>query len=309
MTKSIVFPGQGSQYLGMGKYLYDNFSVSKRVFEEVDDSLNFKLTEIIFGDDAGKLNLTENTQPAIFLTSYTIFNVAKKEFGINFEEAKYIAGHSLGEYSALCCFGALSFEDTLKILKKRGKSMQEAVPANEGSMLAILGSQLSVIEKLIKENVKDCFIANNNSPQQVVVSGLKKNIDIFSEVLNKSNIKNIKLNVSAPFHCKLMKKATDNLKDEILNLNFKEINNPLISNYNANSSNSGLEIKNLLVSQIEGRVKWLESVKFMIDKGTKNFIEIGPGKVLSGLIKRIEKNTNVKSVNNENDIKELINYV
>ena len=176
-------------------------------------------------------------------------------------------------------------------------------------MLAVLGSKLKVIEDLIKNNAHDCFIANNNSPQQVVVSGLKKNIDLFSEDLNKSKIKNIKLNVSAPFHWKLMKKATENLKHEIMNLNFKEIKNPIISNFTANPSISGPEIKNLLVSQIEGRVKWLESVQFMINKGTKNFIEIGPGKVLSGLIKRIDKNIGVKSINNENDIKEIINNV
>ena len=187
--------------------------------------------------------------------------------------------------------------------------MQEAVPANEGSMLAVLGSDLKVIEDIIKSNSLDCFIANNNSPQQVVISGLKKNVYLFSEVLNKRKIKNIRLNVSAPFHCKLMKKATENLKDEILNLNFKEIKNPIISNFTANSSTSSLEIKNLLVSQIEGRVKWVESVKFMIDKGTKNFIEIGPGKVLSGLIKRIDKNININSINNESDIKKLIKNV
>ena len=187
--------------------------------------------------------------------------------------------------------------------------MQEAVPANEGSMLAVLGSKLKVIEDLIKNNAHDCFIANNNSPQQVVVSGLKKNIDLFSEDLNKSKIKNIKLNVSAPFHCKLMKKATENLKHEIANLNFKEIKNPIISNFTANPSISGSEIKNLLVSQIEGRVKWVESVQFIINNGTKNFIEIGPGKVLSGLIKRIDKKINTNSVNYESDIKELINNV
>ncbi len=187
--------------------------------------------------------------------------------------------------------------------------MQEAVPAKVGSMLAVLGTEQKVIEELIGDNAIECFIANNNSPQQVVVSGLNKNIELFSQVLNKSKIKNIKLNVSAPFHCNLMKRATEKLKDEILNLGFKEIKNPIISNFTANPSISGLEIKNLLVSQIEGRVKWLESVKFMINKGTKNFIEIGPGKVLSGLIKRIEKNANVKSVNSENDIKELDKHV
>ena len=306
---SVVFPGQGSQKIGMANELYDKFEIVKKIFEDADNILELPISKIILEGPENKLNLTENTQPAIFLTSYSIFNVAKKEFGINFDNAQYIAGHSLGEYSALCCFGALGFEDTLKILKKRGRSMQEAVPAKEGSMIAVLGTDQKIVEDLIRDNTLECFIANNNSPQQVVVSGLNKNIELFSQILNKSKIKNIKLSVSAPFHCKLMKKATEKLKDEILNLSFKEIKNPIISNYTANSSISGLEIKNLLVSQIEGRVKWLESIKLMVNNGTKNFIEIGPGKVLSGLIKRIEKNTNVKSVNNENDIKELIKYV
>ena len=306
---SVVFPGQGSQKIGMANELFHKFGIVKKIFEYADNILELPISKIILEGPENKLNLTENTQPAIFLTSYSIFNVAKKEFGINFDNAQYIAGHSLGEYSALCCFGALGFEDTLKILKKRGRSMQEAVPAKEGSMLAVLGTDQKIVEDLIRDNTLECFIANNNSPQQVVVSGLNKNIELFSQILNKSKIKNIKLSVSAPFHCKLMKRATEKLKDEILNLSFKEIKNPIISNYTANSSISGSEIKNLLVSQIEGRVQWLESVKLMVNKGTKNFIEIGPGKVLSGLIKRIEKNANVKSVNNENDIRELIKYV
>ena len=306
---SVVFPGQGSQKIGMAKEFFNKFEIAKKIFKDADNILELPISKIILEGPEDKLNLTENTQPAIFLTSYTIFNVAKKEFGINFDNAQYIAGHSLGEYSALCCYGALGFEDTLKILKKRGRSMQEAVPAKEGSMLAVLGTEQKVIEELIEDNALECFIANNNSPQQVVVSGLNKNIELFSQVLNKFKVKNIKLNVSAPFHCKLMKRATEKLKNEILNLNFKEIKNPIISNFTANSSISGFEIKNLLVSQIEGRVKWFESVKFMTNKGTKNFIEIGPGKVLSGLIKRIEKNANVKPVNSENDIKELTTYV
>ena len=306
---SVVFPGQGSQKIGMANELFHKFGIVKKIFEYADNILELPISKIILEGPEDKLNLTENTQPAIFLTSYSIFNVATKEFGINFDNAQYIAGHSLGEYSALCCFGALGFEDTLKILKKRGRSMQEAVPAKEGSMLAVLGTDQKIVEDLIRDNTLECFIANNNSPQQVVVSGLNKNIELFSQILNKSKIKNIKLSVSAPFHCKLMKRATEKLKDEILNLSFKEIKNPIISNYTANPSISGSEIKNLLVSQIEGRVQWLESVKLMVNKGTKNFIEIGPGKVLSGLIKRIDKNIGVKSINNENDIKEIINNV
>ena len=306
---SVVFPGQGSQKIGMAKEFFDKFEIIKKIFKNADELLELPISKIIFEGPEEKLNLTENTQPAIFLASYAIFTVAQKEFGIDFNKSKFIAGHSLGEYSALCCFGALSFEDTLKILKKRGKSMQDAVPANEGGMLAVLGKELSIIEEIIKKNNHNCFIANDNSPQQIVVSGLKNNIDVFSQDLNKLKIKNIKLSVSAPFHCKLMRKATESMKNNIMDLNFIDIKNPLISNFNAKPSISASEIKNLLVSQIEGRVRWLESVEFMINQGTKNFIEIGPGKVLSGLIKRINKNANIKSLNSEQDIKELNLYV
>ena len=196
----LVFPGQGSQKIGMAKEFFDKFEIVKKLFQEADDILNLSISKIIFEGPESKLNLTENTQPAIFLTSYAIFKVAQKEFGINLENAQYIAGHSLGEYSALCCYGALKFEDTIKILKKRGKFMQEAIPANDGGMLAILGSEKKIIESIINDKNHDCFIANDNSPQQIVVSGLKKNLELFSEELNKSKIKNIKLNVSAPFH-------------------------------------------------------------------------------------------------------------
>ena len=306
---SVVFPGQGSQKIGMGKELFDKFEIVKKIFKDADDLLEFPISKIIFEGPEDKLNLTENTQPAIFLTSYAIFSLAKKEFGFNFNKTQFIAGHSLGEYSALCCYGALSFEDTLKILKIRGKSMQDAIPAKEGSMLAVLGSNLKVVEDIIKKIKLECYIANDNSPQQVVISGLKKNIEIFSEHLNKLKIKNIKLNVSAPFHCSLMKKATENMREKILNLNLKDIQNPIVTNFKAEPSISGLEIKNLLVSQIEGKVRWFESVEFMIKKGTKNFIEIGPGKVLCGLIKRINKNANIKSINSEKDIRELSLYV
>ena len=306
---SVVFPGQGSQKIGMAKEFFDKFEIVKKIFKEADNLLELPLSKIIFEGPENELNLTENTQPAIFLTSYSIFIVAQKEFGFDFNKSQFIAGHSLGEYSALCCFGALNFEDTLKILKQRGKHMQDAVPANKGSMLAVLGSNLKTVEEVIKKKNHTCFVANDNSSQQIVISGLKNDIDLFCEDLNKLKIKNLKLNVSAPFHCELMKKATENMKDKILNLNFKNISNPIISNFSAKASISGSEIKNLLVSQIEGRVRWMESMELMINQGTKNFIEIGPGKVLSGLLKRINKNVNVKSINSEQDIKELNLYV
>ena len=302
---SVVFPGQGSQKLGMAKEFFDKFELVKKLFHEADEILNLPISKIIFEGPDIELNLTENTQPAIFLTSYSIFKVTQEEFGLNLKNAKFIAGHSLGEYSALCCYGALGFEETLKILKKRGKSMQDAIPPNEGGMLAVLGSEIKIIEDIIKTKHNNCFIANDNSPQQIVVSGLKKNIDLFSDDLNKSKIKNIKLNVSAPFHCNLMKDATENMREEINNLNIKELKSPIISNYTAKPSLNGDDIKKLLILQIEGRVRWLESVEFMINQGTKYFIEIGPGKVLSGLVKRINKNINMISINSEDDIKKI----
>ena len=302
---SVVFPGQGSQKIGMAKEFFDKFEIVKKIYKDADNLLELPISKIIFEGPDDQLNLTENTQPAIFLTSYAIFTVAKKEFGFNFDKANFIAGHSLGEYSALCCYGALKFEDTLKILQKRGKSMQDAVSAGEGSMLAVLGSELKVIEKVLKTYNRQCYIANDNSPQQIVLSGLKKSIDLFSEDLDKLKIRNMKLNVSAPFHCKLMKTATIDMKEKILNLNLNEIKNPIVSNFTAKPTISTSEIKNLLVSQIEGRVRWLESIELMINEGTKNFIEIGPGKVLSGLIRRINKNVNFKSINSVQDIKEL----
>ena len=302
---SVVFPGQGSQKLGMAKAFFDKFELVKKLFHEADEILNLPISKIIFEGPESELNLTENTQPAIFLTSYSIFKVIQEEFGINLKNAKFIAGHSLGEYSALCCYEALSFEETLKILKKRGKFMQDAIPPNEGGMLAVLGSEIKIIEDIIKNKHTNCFIANDNSPQQIVISGLKKNLDLFSNDLNKSKIKNLKLNVSAPFHCNLMKSATENMKEEINNLNFKKLEIPIISNYSANPSVIEDDIKKLLVLQIEGRVRWLESVEFMIKEGTKNFIEIGPGKVLSGLVKRINKNINMISINTEDDIKKI----
>ena len=302
---SVVFPGQGSQKIGMAKELFDKFELVKNLFKEADEILNSSISKIIFEGPENQLNLTENTQPAIFLTSYSIYKVAQKEFGLDLKKAQFIAGHSLGEYSALCCYEALDFEETIKILKMRGKSMQEALPPNEGGMLAVLGTGIKIIEDIINNKHNDCFIANDNSPQQIVISGLKKNLDLLIDDLDKSKIKNIRLNVSAPFHCNLMNSATESMREKINNLNIKEIKIPIISNFTAKPSVSSDEIKKLLISQIEGRVRWLESVDFMINRGTKKFIEIGPGKVLSGLIKRINKNVRVISINNEIDIKEI----
>ncbi len=306
---SIVFPGQGSQKIGMVKEFYEKYDIVKSLFKDADSILNVPITKIIFEGPENKLNLTENTQPAIFLASYCIFEIIKKEFGYDFKNFKYFAGHSLGEYSALACVGSINFEDTLKILQKRGKFMQEAVPNGEGAMLAVLGMASKELDKILETNKKkyECFIANDNSNLQVVVSGLKKDINLLSDDLNKKKIKNLKLNVSAPFHCKYMKTASEKMSSHINDLKMNELEKPIISNVTANETSSSKEIKSLLISQIERRVRWLESVEYMINNGVKNFVEIGPGKVLSGLIKRINKNVNVNSINSDEDIKLLIN--
>ena len=306
---SIVFPGQGSQKIGMIKEFYEKYDLVKRLFKDADEILKVPITKIIFEGPENKLNLTENTQPAIFLASYCIFEIIKREFGYNFKKFKYFAGHSLGEYSALACVGSISFEDTLKILQKRGKFMQEAVPSGEGAMLVVLGIASKELDKILEMNNEkyECFIANDNSNLQVVVSGLKKDINLLSDDLNNKKIKNLKLNVSAPFHCKYMKIASEKMTSYINDLNMKELEKPIISNVTAKETRSPKEIKSLLISQIEKKVRWLESVEYMINNGVNNFVEIGPGKVLSGLIKRINKNVNVKSINSEEDIKLLVN--
>ena len=302
---SVIFPGQGSQLVGMSKDLHDKYSLVQDLFKEADDTLGFPLSKIILNGPKEDLDLTENTQPAIFLVSYSVFKLIKNEFNINLNKANFFAGHSLGEYSALAAAGSLSFSDTLKILKIRGKAMQNSVPKGVGGMLAVLGSEIKTIENLINENKTkyECYIANDNSLGQIVLSGNIKDLEKISIDLKSSNIKNIKLPVSAPFHCKLMNKATLIMNEEISKLSFKEPKNILISNVTGKEISNSNELKNLLVKQIECRVRWRESVSLMIDKGVNQFIEIGPGKVLSGLIKRIDKNVKVSAINTEEDIK------
>ena len=305
---SVIFPGQGSQIVGMCNEFYQKFEFVKKLFHEADEVLKFPISKIILEGPKDQLNLTENTQPAIFLVGYSIFHLIKNEFKIDLNKANFFAGHSLGEYTALASAGALSFSDTLKILRIRGKAMQSAVPKGEGGMIAVLGSEIQKIEKIIQENKKkyECYIANDNSNGQLVVSGNNSEIDKFILDLKLNSIKNIKLPVSAPFHCKLMKKATDIMNNEIEKLKFKEPNNILISNVTGNTITGTSELKNLLIKQIENKVRWRESILLMINKGVNNFIEIGPGKVLSGLIKRINKDVKVSAINNEEDIS-LIN--
>ena len=304
---SVIFPGQGSQLVGMGKDFFDRYDLVKNLFKEADDVLGINLSKIILEGPKDELNLTINTQPAIFLISYSIFHVATAEFNIDLKKAKYFSGHSLGEYSALSSAGYLSFSETIKLLKIRGGAMQNAVPKGEGGMLAILGSTVEIIEKIISEN-QDNFsveIANDNSEGQIVLSGKKNDLEKLIEILNSNNIKNIKLPVSAPFHCNLMKKATEVMKNEIKKINFKETKNLLISNVTADEISNKEELKELLIQQIESRVRWRESIIKMISRGVNHFIEIGPGKVLSGLVKRIDRTVKINTINSDSDIKEL----
>ena len=305
---SVIFPGQGSQIVGMGKEFYTKFDIVKKLFNDADEILGFSISNLILEGPKDKLDLTENTQPAIFLVGYSIFQLLKKEFNIDLNKANFFAGHSLGEYTALASANALSFSDTLRILKIRGNAMQSAVPKGEGGMVAVLGSEIEKIEKIIEENNDkyECFIANDNSNGQLVVSGNNNEIEKFILDLKSNSIKNIKLPVSAPFHCKLMKKATDIMGKEIEKLEFKDPKNILISNVTAKEITSSSLLKDLLIKQIESRVRWRESVILMINKGVSQFIEIGPGKVLSGLIRRTDKNIKVSAINHEEDIK-LIN--
>tara|TARA_B100000674_G_scaffold433613_1_gene392158 strand:- start:423 stop:1349 length:927 start_codon:yes stop_codon:yes gene_type:complete len=304
---SLVFPGQGSQTVGMGKDFFDKYELVRDLFKQADESLGKNLSKIILDGPKEELDLTINTQPAIFLISYSIFQVMKKEFNIDLNNAKYFAGHSLGEYSALCTANYLGFSDTIKLLKIRGDAMQNAVPKGEGGMLAVLGSKIEIIENLLNENKNNFItqIANDNSEGQIVLSGRNADIEKLIKVLKSKNIKNIKLPVSAPFHCQLMNNATEIMRNEIQKLNFTDSKNKLISNVTAKEILNKEELKKLLVDQIENRVRWRESVVHMINDGVNNFIEIGPGKVLSGLIKRIDKNVKINTINNESDIKDL----
>ena len=304
---SVIFPGQGSQIVGMGKDLYDNFDTVKNLFKKADETLNFPISKLILEGPKEELDLTVNTQPAIFLISYSMFNLAKNEFNLDLNKAKYFAGHSLGEYSALSCAGYLDFPDTLKILRIRGDAMQNSVPEGQGGMVAVLGSTVEVIEKILLENKENlnAQIANDNSEGQIVLSGKIEDIEKLIQIFKDNSIKNVKLPVSAPFHCNLMNNATKIMTEELNKLNFKNGQNKLISNVTANEIKDLDELKNLLIKQIENRVRWRESVINMIENDVDHFIEIGPGKVLSGLVKRINKNVKIDTINSLSDFEGL----
>ena len=307
--KAILFPGQGSQVVGMGSEFYNNFSSVKEIFNSADEKLKFKLSKIILEGPEDQLKLTQNTQPAILTVSYAIFKILKEEFNYNFENTKYFAGHSLGEYSALLCAGSLSFEDALYLLFERGKSMQEAVPVGKGGMLAVLGSENEEIEDCIKK-IKSkgvCEIANDNAPGQIIVSGNIELIQELQNILKENKKKSIMLPVSAPFHCSLMNAAATNMKSKIENVNFTKPNYEIITNVSASPTNDPVKIKKLLVEQIYSKVRWRESILYLANQNITEYLEIGPGKVLTGLVKRILPSANSSSINSIEDIKNITN--
>ena len=304
----LLFPGQGSQSIGMGLEFYKNFNYVKRIFEEADDKLKYSISKIILEGPENELQLTKNTQPAILTISYSIFKILSEEYGLNLKSYKYFAGHSLGEYSALVCSESLNFNDAVYLLHERGKAMQEAVPLGKGSMIAIVGLKTDEIQNLInnRENKKGiCEIANDNANGQVIVSGDKENVEDFQIQIKEKNIKTIPLKVSAPFHCSLMRPAAEKMKEKINKTNFKSPKINIINNVTAKPENDAGKIKKLLIDQIYSTVRWRESILNMHKEGIKNFVEIGPGKVLTSMVKRTVKEANCFSINSIADIKNL----
>jgi [acyl-carrier-protein] S-malonyltransferase len=298
-----VFPGQGSQSPGMGKELADKFPAAKQVFEEADDALGFGLSELCFNGPAEDLQLTENTQPAILTTSVAVLRAM--EFA-DFPKADFVAGHSLGEYSALVAGGSLSLSDAVKTVRARGRYMQQAVPVGTGAMAAILGSTLEIVETACAEAAQGqvCSAANINSPGQIVIAGDADAIDRAIELLKTRGAKRaVKLNVSAPFHCALMKPAQDRLASDLDVLPFEDLATPLVTNVDAKAIKMAAEARDSLVRQVSQPVRWLESVEFLSNHGVQTFIEIGPGKVLSGLVRQINRELRCLNVEDESSLR------
>jgi len=289
----------------MGYDLYQHYAEAKEVYQEVDDSLEFKLSDIIFKDSGGEINLTSNTQPAIMATGVAIFRILKSQHKINITDFHFCAGHSLGEYTALVCSESLSLQEASIILKARGEAMQSAVKAGEGGMAAVLGADIAEVEQIINEgSYTSIEISNDNCPGQIVISGKKLEVEsCTANIKNKIGKKSIFLPVSAPFHCKLMIPAANKMRDLIKSSNLELPKIPIVSNVIANQVSEVIKIKELLIEQIYKKVRWREIIEFMLRNSVTNFIEIGPGKSLSGMLKRFKQNINIKSYNDINDLK------
>ncbi|MEA2204269.1 MAG: [acyl-carrier-protein] S-malonyltransferase [Blastocatellia bacterium] len=298
-----IFPGQGSQNAGMGKDLAANFAAAREVFAAADEALGFSLSQLCFEGPAEDLQLTENTQPAILTVSAAALAVLKTE---GMRPATYVAGHSLGEYSALVAGGALAADEAARTVRARGRYMQEAVPVGVGAMAAILGLELSAIEQVCAtaEEGQVCSPANINSPGQVVIAGNTEAIDRAIELAKERGAKRaIKLNVSAPFHCRLMMPAQERLAADLKALQFQPLNVPLITNVDAAAIESGSQASDALVRQVSAPVRWLQSMELLIGAGVDTFVEIGPGKVLSGLLRQIDRSVRCLNIEDAASLK------
>jgi [acyl-carrier-protein] S-malonyltransferase len=303
MTKiAFIFPGQGSQSVGMGKHLYDNFPEAREVFEQANDALGFSLSDLCFAGDEAELQLTANTQPAILTASVAAFRaigskgVAKPDF---------VAGHSLGEYSALVAAGVINFADAVRTVRKRGSYMQEAVPVGVGAMAAIVGLDAEIVESKCAEAAEGqvCSPANINSPSQVVIAGDADAVDRACVLMKDAGAKRaIKLNVSAPFHCALMMPAQERLAEDLAQLDYVDFEVPIVHNVDATANDDAGKVADALTRQVSSPVLWLQSIRFLIGQGVDTFVEIGPGKVLSGLVRQIDREVRVFNIENSESL-------
>lgn len=302
--RAFVFPGQGAQTVGMGRELAEAYPAAKDVFDQVDEALGEKLSDLIWNGDIETLTLTQNAQPALMAASMAAFRALESE-GINIQDANFVAGHSLGEYSALCAAGALSLEDTARLLRLRGQAMQEAVPVGQGAMAAILGLDFETVDRIVREVADSDVVqaANDNDPSQVVISGHKEAVERAAEALKAAGAKRaLMLPVSAPFHSALMQPAAAVMADALAGVDIQAPAVPLIANVRAEAVIEPGAIRRLLVEQVTGTVRWRESIANMADAGVNDFWEIGAGKALSGMIKRTAKDVAVRNIGLPSDV-------
>ncbi|MWD25864.1 ACP S-malonyltransferase [Aquicoccus sp. SCR17] len=307
MTRAFVFPGQGAQTIGMGRDLAEAYPQARAVFDEVDEALGEKLSTLIWEGEADELTLTRNAQPALMATSLAAMRALEAE-GVTIEAAAFVAGHSLGEYSALAAAGALSLADTARLLRIRGQAMQEAVPVGEGAMAALLGLDFAAAQEVAEAAAQGevCQAANDNDPGQVVVSGHKAAVERAVELAKEKGAKRaMLLPVSAPFHCRLMQPAADVMAQALAEVEISAPKVPLVANVAAEAVSDPARIRELLVQQVTGSVRWRESVAWMVGQGVTEFWEVGAGKALSGMIRRIEKGAAVKAVGTPDQVKDV----
>ena len=307
MTKTAyIFPGQGSQAVGMGKDLFDNFEAAREVFREADEALGFPLSEMCFSGNEEDLQLTENTQPAILTASVAAFRAMEAE-GV--PAPAYVAGHSLGEYSGLVAAGVISFADAVRTVRMRGRYMQEAVPVGVGAMAAILGLDLEAVEAGCSDAAQGqvCSSANINSPSQVVIAGNSDAVDRACEILKEKGAKRaIKLNVSAPFHCALMMPAQERLAADLESLPYGDFHFPIVHNVSATENSDSSVVADALTQQVSSPVRWLQSIEYLIGQGVDTFVEVGPGKVLTGLVRQINREARGLNVENTESLRNTI---